>query len=319
MMSDYFDFSSEDLPPADRLPSYCDMVGRILARMDIEPVGESFSCNARFYRLRDLSIMSIAGSAVRVNRTHEMAEGSDELALVTYLEGVATVSQRGREVSVTRGSSILFSTADPLRIDRTTARFVCVGLPTAVLAPMLSNPDAALMSVMPSEIETLRLLTGYVDLLINNPALVETAEPCRLAVNHVHDLIALTVGARRDAAEIAVGRGLRAARMRAIKTDIAQNLEGDVTVAALSMRHRISPRYIRKLFEGENTSLSQFVLGQRLARVHRMLADPRHADRTIADIALGVSFGDLSTFNREFRRRFGVTPSDVRRGARQDL
>jgi AraC-like DNA-binding protein len=31
---------------------------------------------------------------------------------------------------------------------------------------------------------------------------------------------------------------------------------------------------------------------------------------------LEVGFGDISTFNREFRRRFGMTPSDVRRGAR---
>jgi AraC-like DNA-binding protein len=45
-----------------------------------------------------------------------------------------------------------------------------------------------------------------------------------------------------------------------------------------------------------------------------MLTDTRYADRTISDIAFAVGFGDLSTFNREFRRRFGVTPSDVRRG-----
>jgi AraC-like DNA-binding protein len=313
-MPEYLDFLSDDLPPADRLPSYRDAVGRILARMDIQPVGENFSCNARLHRLRDLSILSIAGSAVRVNRTREMADGGNQVALVMYLEGVATVSQRGREASVPRGGSVLFSTADALRIDRTTARFLCVGVPMAVLAPMLSSPDAALMSVIPSKTETLRLLTGYIDLLIDNPTLMGTAELRRLAANHVHDLMALALGATRDAAEIAVGRGLRAARMRAIKADIAQNLEGDVTVAALSMRHHISPRYIRKLFESESTSLSQFVLGQRLTRVHRMLADARHADRTIADIALAAGFGDLSTFNREFRRRFGVTPSDVRRG-----
>jgi hypothetical protein len=76
-----------------------------------------------------------------------------------------------------------------------------------------------------------------------------------------------------------------AARLRAIKADIAQNLAGDVNVAALSARHRLSERYIRKLFEGENTSLSQFVLSQRLILEHRMLMDPRHADCTISDIA----------------------------------
>ena len=62
-------------------------------------------------------------------------------------------------------------------------------------------------------------------------------------------------------------------------------------------------------------SLSQFVLDRRLARVHRMLADPRHAHSAIGDIALAAGFGDISTFNREFRRRFGMTPSDVRRQA----
>jgi RhtB (resistance to homoserine/threonine) family protein len=132
----------------------------------------------------------------------------------------------------------------------------------------------------------------------------------------VHDVIGLALGATREAAEFAAGRGSRAARLRAIKADIAQNLEGDVTAAALSSRHRISPRYVRKLFEGENISLSKFVLAQRLTRVYRMLADPCYADRTIADIALAAGFGDLSTFNRQFRRRFGLTPSDVRHGGR---
>jgi RhtB (resistance to homoserine/threonine) family protein len=129
------------------------------------------------------------------------------------------------------------------------------------------------------------------------------------------ELVGLALGVTRDVAEIVAGRGSRTARLCAIKADIAQNLEGDVTAAALSSRHRISPRYIRKLFAGENLSLSRFVLCQRLTRVHRMLADPCYADRTIADIALAAGFGDVSTFNRQFRRHFGLTPSDVRHGA----
>jgi RhtB (resistance to homoserine/threonine) family protein len=128
------------------------------------------------------------------------------------------------------------------------------------------------------------------------------------------DLVGLALGATREVAEIAAGRGSRAGRLRAIKADIARNLDGDVSAGALSLRHCISPRYIHKLFEAENMSLSRFVLGQRLERVHCMLTDPCHADRTIADIALAAGFGDLSTFNRQFRRHFGVTPSDVRYG-----
>jgi AraC-like DNA-binding protein len=190
-------------------------------------------------------------------------------------------------------------------------------VPRAVLAPMFADPDTALMSVIPDTTEPLRLLTRYIDLLIHDSTLVHGATDLRrLAVRHIHDLVALTVGATRDAAEVAAGRGLRAARLGAIKADIAHNLAGDVTVAALSARHRLTARYIRKLFESEETSLSRFVLLQRLARVRRMLTDPRHAARRIGDIALAVGFGDISTFNREFRRQFGVTPSDVRAAAR---
>jgi AraC-like DNA-binding protein len=314
-----FRFSTADLRPSDCLTAYRDMMCRTLPRMDVHPLGGRFSCEADFHRLADLNISCIAGSAVRCNRTREMAKGSEELLVVIGLEGTYSVSQAGREATVCAGSAVLASAAEPCRTGRTLSRIFCVGLPRPALVPMLANPDAVLMSVIPSALEPLRLLTCYVDLLIRHPSLMETAELRRLAVHHVHDLVAMTLGATRDAAQIAAGRGLRAARMRAIKADIAENLPGNVTVAALSARHRVSPRYVRMLFEGESTSLSQYVLGERLIRVRRMLTDPRYADRTISDIALAAGFGDISTFNREFRRRFAVTPSDVRHGTPQRL
>ncbi|RUX65433.1 AraC family transcriptional regulator, partial [Mesorhizobium sp. M7A.F.Ca.US.014.04.1.1] len=83
----------------------------------------------------------------------------------------------------------------------------------------------------------------------------------------------------------------------------------------LARRHRLSARYIRKLFESEGTSLSDFMLCQRLLRAHRMLSNPRHAGRSITAIAFEAGFNDLSYFNRAFRRRYGATPSDVRAAA----
>jgi AraC-like DNA-binding protein len=74
----------------------------------------------------------------------------------------------------------------------------------------------------------------------------------------------------------------------------------------------VTPRYIHKLFEHDGTTLSQYVLGQRLSRVHRLLTDSRNRDQTIGALAFSAGFGDLSTFNHAFRRHFGATPSDVR-------
>jgi transcriptional regulator GlxA family with amidase domain len=46
-----------------------------------------------------------------------------------------------------------------------------------------------------------------------------------------------------------------------------------------------------------------------------MLTDRRCRHLGIADIAFACGFGDISNFNRMFRRRFGDTPSGVRAAA----
>jgi AraC-like DNA-binding protein len=74
----------------------------------------------------------------------------------------------------------------------------------------------------------------------------------------------------------------------------------------------VTPRYVQRLFEGEGTTFSEFVLNERLLRVQRMLADPRYAGWTVSAIALEVGFGDVSYFNRRFRRRFGASPTEHR-------
>jgi len=69
---------------------------------------------------------------------------------------------------------------------------------------------------------------------------------------------------------------------------------------------------MRKLFEHEGTSFTDFVLTRRLVRAHRLLTNPLWANRNIASIAFASGFGDLSYFNRTFKRLYGATPSDAR-------
>jgi AraC-like DNA-binding protein len=137
-----------------------------------------------------------------------------------------------------------------------------------------------------------------------------------IVATHIHDLIALTLGANRDAAETANGRGLRAARLSTIKAYIARRLgNSDLSIGEVAMRQRVTPRYVQMLFETEGTTFSEFVLYARLSRAYRMLTDPRSANRLIISVALDVGFQDLSYFNRTFRRCFGDTPSGVRAAA----
>jgi AraC family transcriptional activator of tynA and feaB len=47
-----------------------------------------------------------------------------------------------------------------------------------------------------------------------------------------------------------------------------------------------------------------------------MLSVPRHAHRSIMDVAFACGFNDISHFGRLFARKFGMTPSQWRRAGR---
>jgi AraC-like DNA-binding protein len=74
----------------------------------------------------------------------------------------------------------------------------------------------------------------------------------------------------------------------------------------------VTPRNLQRMFESEGTTFSEFLLGQRLSRAHRMLTEPRGGHSAVATVAYDAGFGDLSYFNRSFKRRFGATPRDIR-------
>src|SRR5262249_1086504 len=140
----------------------------------------------------------------------------------------------------------------------------------------------------------------------------------RAVAAHVQDLVALALGATRDAAEIARTRGVRAARLHAARAHVMRHLDQpELSAASVAPHLGVTPRYVHMLFAAEGLAFSGFVLAQRLARAHRMLNAPRHSGETISAIAYAVGFADLSHFNRSFRSRYGCTPSDVRAAVRR--
>src|SRR5262249_7733274 len=116
----------------------------------------------------------------------------------------------------------------------------------------------------------------------------------------------MTTDLAHDLAHGAPSRKIRrpgAIRLQAVKADIVDHASSrDLTMAALAARHRVTPRYIRKLSEAEGLTFSKFLLDERLARARHLLADPRWRGETIRAIADACGFSDLSYFNRVFRR-----------------
>ena len=243
--------------------------------------------------------------------------GENDLLVCVNVQGCSLAQQRDRALLLPDGDAFFAtrSVAGFSIVRPTPARFIGCRVEREAVAALLGRLDDTPMSFVPHDTEALSLLVTYASAIAETLPLT-TPELQRLAVSHMQDLIAATIAATRGGRAIAEGRGIAAARLRAIMTDICARLdEGELSVAEVAQRQRVTPRYVHKLFENEGLTFSSFVLGQRLARAHRMLSDPRLADRNISAIAFAVGFGDLSYFNRSFRRYHGVTPSEVKQSS----
>src|SRR5262249_1750998 len=158
-------------------------------------------------------------------------------------------------------------------------------VPRSAVAPLVPQLDDQVMKRIPGESRLFRLLVSYVTAIVEH-RLLDDAEGQAIVVRHAHDLVALVAGATGNAATIAAMRGLRGARLRAIKADIAANLANcGLTVASIAAGRGVSSRYVHKLFEPTGSTFSQFVLEQRLSRAYRVLSERRFDDQPISAIA----------------------------------
>ena len=308
-------FSSDSVPARDRLAYLREALGRSTARIDLEPVeGRPLGWSASSYSFDGLGVISGQTNGIICHRTQQLlADGNDDFLLTANLSGASRIFQVGRECRLEPGDAALKSSSDVGSHDFPgPAQYLTLRIPRRRLNGMAVKPEDALARPIPANTEALRLLVDYVQVALRGRQLA-SPQLSQLFTSHVHDLIALTVGATREASDMANGRGLPAARLSAIKGDIANRLGSErLDIASIARRRGITPRYVQTLFEAEGTTFTQYVLGQRLTLARRMLTDPARRGCTISEIAFEVGFGNLSYFNRVFRRTFDATPSDLR-------
>ena len=197
--------------------------------------------------------------------TRELLKDAGDIVAVSILRsGEASATQFGQELIGGVGSASVLSGADPsLSTLHTDGSFITLALSRPAIAELAPDFAAAFGKPIPADDPALRLLIKYLDAVL---AADELADPnvARSVSAHILDLVALVLGARGENAEMAIG-GARAARLKAIKTDVMTMLgNNDLSSELIAGRHGISSRYVRKLFEQEGTSFTAFVLSERL-------------------------------------------------------
>lgn len=93
----------------------------------------------------------------------------------------------------------------------------------------------------------------------------------------------------------------------------AQLAEPTLSADGVAKAQRISRRHLDEIFlRSLGTSLTAQIWARRLAQAANDLIDPRHAARTVTEIAFAAGFEDTAHFTRAFKRHHGCTPREWR-------
>jgi len=303
-------FSTDMFAPHERASAWCEAYGQTIAKLELDPrADEPLSAEATLRTLPGVGIVSTRTGTMNWRCLFH----ADDLELIIVESGTWVCAQGGRQVMLQAGEATLCMN-DEAMVGTAAGRRSIISIPLKAVQPLIGGAKLNLLKPLPANTTALALLAPYLR------ALREGATPPEfrnVAVSHIHDLMALLIGATRDGSEVAAARGAAAARLRAIKDDIARNLaDGDVSIGAIALRQRVTPRYIQMVFENEGVTFTEHVRGLRLAQAHRMLTTARYASEKVSTIAYDCGFGDLSYFHRLFRQRYGLSASDVRAAAR---
>ncbi|MEZ5606856.1 MAG: helix-turn-helix transcriptional regulator [Burkholderiaceae bacterium] len=318
--------SSSDLPTRGFSDALEAVMGRDVMGFDLRTPGgdslDTFRFDGRYSILGSGAAYShLAHTPLHYQRTPAlMSDGLDELTLTASHSphGGAVIGVGNTETAVPSGAVLLVSKTRAHEVvipwDATT---YTLQIPRTALAPLLPTLEEAPLHILTPGApgaDSAGLALAYAALVSEQGTLA--GAPLAGAVHHLHELIASAIGAHH-AAHLAPPPddhpAHQAPRLALIQRSIHARLDqpglGLDTIARL---HHTTPRQVQRLFAAQGTCFSDYLADARLQRARALLASPAHRHRRVLDIALECGYDNISAFGRAFRRRFGITPSDVR-------
>jgi AraC-like DNA-binding protein len=225
--------------------------------------------------------------------------------------------QRRRELVQAPGALGLISSADTGEVLCSPDLDWCsVIVPRKPLRELVADADDLVARAIDPGQPAARYFRRYLTLLLGPDGVEDDPRLSDHVATTLLDLVALCLGAGRDAAEIARMRGLQAARLQLVLAEIRNgHADPAFSPATVARKLGISPRRVQGLLQETGTTFTERVLELRLQRARAMLASRRYDSVKVSEIAFACGFSDISYFNRRFRARFGTSPTQYRGGA----
>lgn len=309
-------FLSTALPPPERAAAYRQVLARHFsyltpnARAEVETDHpEGFSAS-----LEPFAIGQVRGSIHRCNSTHRLflpRTGARSLALYLLCDGDITLRGSDGTTELSPGDMTVWRMGTEWQATSSRFEMIGFGLPEALVL----HRDLELRSVIGRRISGSSGLgacvLAFLRKAVESHRELAPAEACALerALIDAICLLGASEGIRGSAAIPAEHEE----KLERLQVLALRSLErADLTPAALAQQGAVSTRTLHRLFAASGTTFQDWLRERRLERCWSELSDRSGLGRSIAEVAFSCGFNDISTFNRSFRARFGMTPRAAR-------
>ncbi|WP_433293628.1 helix-turn-helix domain-containing protein [Pseudonocardia sp. CA-142604] len=273
-------------------------------RMALQEMGEAVTVSRAY-----------SGGSHRTFRTDRMAvktPGDDVVLFCVHLAGRSHVRQHDRFAELTAGSGVLYEARSAWELlSSGESRSLTLHFSRDLLPLRTAEITEGCARSMDPAAPAMQMLSGYLDRLFDLADDL-TASQRLDAGQAAIDLLAMAL---RDVTPTVPGDdGPAHVLLDMMRTHVRDHLaDPRLRTEELARRHHVSVRHAQTLFERIGTTPGVYLREQRLLAARAMLSDPRYARLGMSDVAAAVGFLNLRTFERAFRRQYGMTPGGWRR------
>lgn len=313
-------FSTASVHPRDRFDYWHSLACKKIVGHDSVPENRlTFQAEIKAAKFGNLELVEFSNSPMQVSHTlaHVECTGPDRVFLCCQLSGSILVVQNGREVNLEAGTLMLVEPLLPYdaRFSRS-SKTLLIKVPRRELRARVGrNRELTGRRVTAARVDDDLALSVAAKL----PSLAGRTDSIteQMVGNHVLDLIGLSLARTIGSAtgRVSNSKALLLAQIRSVvETRLTDpDLDGQKVADIVG----ITVRYANALLAEQDSSLHRLILSRRLSRCRFALEDPNQFPRTIAEIAQGWGFSDMTHFGRCFKAAYGVSPREYQKAAAQ--
>ena len=309
-------FSTDGIEPSRRYAAWQGAICDVYVHVDVESEKRSdYQGFIREAHFGAVTMTDVLLSEQRISRRERhIAKLDKDCYYVEFVQhGKINVLQSGECLHSNSGVGAIFSASEAYDLECIgKVRSLYLEIPRAEFAERFRKDRIPVARTMATGRGLGRIAAEFCSMLASEGASLDEQVRARLG-DELMDVLALALD-MGDRDDLSADRTVQQVRLRSVKAWIEEHLaDPDLSLEKVARSNGISLRHLHYLFRLTDMSVSEWIWDRRLQRCYDLLMRTEPRPLSVTEVAYQWGFSSSSHFSTAFRRKFGMSPSDLRR------